>query len=105
MAWPPTCRSRKLFIAGVMPGLAAGGAVHGLHRRLGAAATRTRIPPADERPRPSRQKLAESRHLIPVVLLIVAVLGSIYAGVATATEAAALGVVGALVVSRGAAAR
>jgi tripartite ATP-independent transporter DctM subunit len=45
------------------------------------------------------QKLAESRHLIPVVLLIVVVLGSIYLGVATATEAAALGVVGALILS------
>jgi tripartite ATP-independent transporter DctM subunit len=46
-----------------------------------------------------REKLAASRHLIPVVLLIVAVLGSIYAGVATATEAAAFGVVGALAIS------
>jgi len=44
-------------------------------------------------------KVYESRHLIPVVLLIVAVLGSIYAGIATATEAAAIGVVGALVLS------
>ncbi len=45
------------------------------------------------------QKLYASRHLIPVVLLIVLVLGSIYAGVATATEAAAFGVVGALAIS------
>jgi tripartite ATP-independent transporter DctM subunit len=45
------------------------------------------------------QKLAASRHLIPVVLLIGAVLGSIYVGLATATEAAAFGVVGALLVS------
>ena len=43
-----------------------------------------------------------SRHLIPVVGLIAAVLGSIYVGIATATEAAALGVVGALVISAGA---
>jgi tripartite ATP-independent transporter DctM subunit len=41
----------------------------------------------------------ESRHLIPVVLLIGAVLGSIYSGVATATEAAAVGVLGALIIS------
>jgi C4-dicarboxylate transporter DctM subunit len=34
-----------------------------------------------------------------VVLLIGAVLGSIYSGIATATEAAAVGVVGALVLS------
>ena len=56
------------------------------------------IPPADP-PLSLRQKLHESRSLIPVVLLIVAVLGSIYAGVATATEAAALGVAGALIIS------
>ena len=37
------------------------------------------------------------RYLIPVVLLIAVVLGSIYAGYATATEAASLGVVGALI--------
>jgi len=41
----------------------------------------------------------ESRNLIPVVLLIGAVLGSIYSGVATATEAAAVGVVGSLLLS------
>ena len=45
------------------------------------------------------EKLRESRHLIPVMLLILAVLGSIYSGIATATEAAALGVVGALLIS------
>ena len=37
--------------------------------------------------------------LIPVILLIAGVMGSIYTGVATATEAAVLGVVGALVLS------
>jgi tripartite ATP-independent transporter DctM subunit len=45
------------------------------------------------------EKLRESKNLIPVVLLIVAVLGSIYAGIATATEAAALGVLGSLIIS------
>ena len=38
----------QLFIAGVIPGIAAGGAVLGLHRRVGARATRS-IPPADRR--------------------------------------------------------
>ena len=37
--------------------------------------------------------------LIPVLLLIAAVIGSIYAGIATATEAAALGILGSLVLS------
>jgi tripartite ATP-independent transporter DctM subunit len=43
--------------------------------------------------------LRESRYLIPVLLLIAGVLGSIYSGLATATEAAAVGVLGALVIS------
>jgi tripartite ATP-independent transporter DctM subunit len=45
------------------------------------------------------EKLRESRSLIPVVILIACVLGSIYAGIATATEAAALGVLGSLIIS------
>jgi len=57
--------------------------------RIPAATTRTTL----------AQKLHASRHLIPVVLLIGLVLGSIYTGVATATEAAAFGVVGSLVIS------
>jgi tripartite ATP-independent transporter DctM subunit len=56
------------------------------------------IPPADIR-LSLAGKLAESRHLIPVVLLIGAVLGSIYGGVATATEAAAVGVVGSILLA------
>ena len=57
-----------------------------------------RIPPPD-REMTFGEKVYASRHLIPVVALIVIVLGSIYVGIATATEAAALGVVGALVLS------
>jgi tripartite ATP-independent transporter DctM subunit len=45
------------------------------------------------------EKLQASRNLLPVVALIAAVLGSVYSGVATATESAALGVVGALVIA------
>jgi tripartite ATP-independent transporter DctM subunit len=44
-------------------------------------------------------KLRSSQRLIPVILLITAVIGSIYAGIATPTEAAAVGVAGALVLS------
>ena len=56
------------------------------------------IPPADQN-LSFAQKLHEYRHLIPVVSLIAAVLGSIYTGIATATEAAALGVVGSLLIA------
>ena len=45
------------------------------------------------------EKIKRSKQLLPVVLLISAVIGSIYTGIATATEAASLGVVGALILS------
>ena len=87
----------ELFIAGVIPGILLAALFSGyivvwslLHPgAIPAAAGRTTF----------AQKIASSRHLIPVVLLIALVLGSIYTGVATATEAAAFGVVGALAIS------
>jgi len=45
------------------------------------------------------EKLKNSRFLIPVILLIMVVIGSMYLGIATATEAAAFGVIGALVLA------
>ena len=84
----------KLFIAGVIPGLLLAGLFMG-YTMVWAWRHPGQIP-APERETTLREKLSASRHLIPVVSLIVAVLGSIYAGIATATEAAALGVVGAL---------
>ena len=45
------------------------------------------------------EKVKKSKQLMPVILLILAVIGSIYTGIATATEAASLGVVGALILS------
>jgi tripartite ATP-independent transporter DctM subunit len=87
----------KLFIAGVIPGLLLAGLFMGWTIVWSLMNSRS-IPPADIR-LSLAGKLAESRHLIPVVLLIAAVLGSIYGGVATATEAAALGVVGAIVLA------
>ena len=46
-----------------------------------------------------RQRVENSRFLIPVILLIVVVIGSMYLGIATATEAAAFGVIGSLVLA------
>ena len=87
----------KLFIAGVLPGLML--AMLFSSYIIGWSLLHPdAIPREDSRPT-LMEKLAASRHLIPVVLLIVSVLGSIYGGVATATEAAAVGVVGALVLS------
>ncbi|MGA1271643.1 MAG: TRAP transporter large permease [Burkholderiaceae bacterium] len=87
----------KLFIAGVFPGVLLSVLFSGYiifwslrHPEL--------IPHADSRPSLT-DKIRASSSLIPVLMLISAVLGSIYAGIATATEAAALGVVGALLLS------
>lgn len=87
----------QLFIAGVIPGVLLAVLFMG-YIGVWSLLHPDRIPAADTRLN-LVAKLRESRSLIPVVLLIGAVLGSIYAGVATATEAAALGVVGALILS------
>jgi tripartite ATP-independent transporter DctM subunit len=87
----------QLFIAGVLPGVLLACLFSGWIA-LWALRHPELVPPPDP-PMTMAQKLAESRYLIPVLLLIAAVLGSIYAGIATATEAAALGVVGALIIS------
>lgn len=84
----------RLFIAGILPGLLVMGLFMGyvmLWSALGGHAA----PPAGPR-LPLAEKLRRSRRLIPVVLLILLVIGSIYGGIATPTEAATLGVFGAL---------
>jgi tripartite ATP-independent transporter DctM subunit len=87
----------RLFIAGVIPGLLLAGLFMG-YTIVWSLIHPDRIPPPDA-VMTLREKIHASRHLIPVVVLIALVLGSIYVGIATATEAAALGVVGALVLS------
>jgi len=87
----------QLFMAGVLPGLMLASLFSG-YLVYWALRHPTLVPPADT-VMSFGQKVYESRHLIPVVLLIVAVLGSIYTGIATATEAAAVGVLGSLVLS------
>ena len=87
----------KLFIAGVLPGLMLAGLFSGYI--IFWALRNPELVPAIDRQYTFMEKVRESGSLIPVVCLIVAVLGSIYAGIATATEAAAVGVVGAMVLS------
>ena len=87
----------KLFIAGVLPGILLALLFSG-YIMLWALRNPDQVPPRDA-PMSLREKLQASSSLIPVVLLIAAVLGSIYTGIATATEAAAVGVLGALVLS------
>ncbi len=82
----------ELFMAGILPGLLMTGSFflyilifHGKAGRDGA--------PADI---PRAEKLALLRHLIPPAVIFLVVMGSIYGGIATPTESAALGVIVAL---------
>jgi C4-dicarboxylate transporter DctM subunit len=86
----------KLFIAGVLPGLVLAALFMGYVVVWGL------LRPDEVPPEPAmslRAKLQHSRFLIPVICLILAVLGSIYLGIATATEAASFGVIGALILA------
>ena len=87
----------QLFLAGVLPGLLLASLFSG-YLIVWSLRHPEQIPPTTEH-FTFTQRLYESRHLIPVVGLIGAVLGSIYAGIATATEAAAVGVVGSFILS------
>jgi C4-dicarboxylate transporter DctM subunit len=87
----------KLFVGGIFPGILLASLFSG-YLGVWALINKKRVPVPDQT-LTFAQKLSESRHLIPVVLLIGAVLGSIYAGIATATEAAGVGVVGSLLLS------
>jgi tripartite ATP-independent transporter DctM subunit len=87
----------QLFIGGIVPGILLA-FIFSAYISAWSLLHPDRIPPRDP-PMSFGEKLEASRSLIPVVLLIAAVLGSIYSGFATATEAAALGVVGALLLS------
>lgn len=86
-----------LFIAGAIPGILLAALFSG-YIVIWALRHPDQVPPRDA-PMSFFQKIKASSSLIPVVLLITTVLGSIYAGIATATEAAGVGVVGALVLS------
>jgi tripartite ATP-independent transporter DctM subunit len=88
----------RLFIAGVLPGLMLVVLFMG-YTALWSILNSDKIPQDDSPPMSFKQKLYATRRLFPVLGLILFVLGSIYAGWATATEAAALGVFGALTLS------
>lgn len=87
----------RLFIAGIIPGLMLMALFSG-YIAIWSLMNPQLTPPADP-PMPFREKLRASGQLIPVVLLIAFVMGSIYFGWATATEAAVFGVIGALALS------
>ncbi|MDZ4163884.1 MAG: TRAP transporter large permease subunit [Smithellaceae bacterium] len=88
----------QLFMGGVLPGILLASLFMG-YVVIWSLLNPDQIPAA-ETGLSLWRKLYEARNLIPLVVLVLLVLGSIYTGFATATEAAALGVVGALIISR-----
>ncbi len=89
----------KLFLAGVLPGLVLALLFMG-YVALMSKFSRD-FNPDPEPVMPFMEKVKNSRFLIPVIALILLVIGSMYTGYATATEAAAFGVIGALVLAAG----
>jgi len=87
----------KVFLAGFIPGLILTLLFSG-YIIVWALANPHKTPP-DDAPLPFREKLYKARHLIPCVLLIVFIVWVMVAGWATATEAAAYGVLGALAIA------
>ncbi len=87
----------RLFIAGVVPGIVLALLFMGFIIAW-ALANPGRMPPPDP-PTSFVNRVAASRRLIPVVALILGVIGSIYGGLASATEAAVVGVFLALALS------
>lgn len=84
----------KLFIAGIVPGLVLAGLF--MCYVIVVSKLSKDYHPAAEPVLPFAEKVRRSRFLVPVLLLIFLVIGSMYVGVATATEAAAIGVLGSL---------
>ena len=84
----------KLFMAGVIPGL-----ILSLLFMLYIVFWYFYFPnerPENEESIGLKQMFSESKFLLPILALVIVVIGSMYFGWATATEAAAVGVVGAL---------
>ena len=87
----------KLFIAGIIPGIMIA-LIFMSYVIVWSLINKKDMPKTIEE-YSFVEKVKRSKQLLPVIILISAVIGSIYTGIATATEAASLGVVGALILS------
>ncbi len=87
----------KLFMAGILPGLVL--AVMFMAYVAIAAKLSKGFDPTPEPAMTFSEKVRNSRFLIPVICLILVVIGSMYLGFATATEAASFGVIGSLILA------
>ncbi len=87
----------KLFIAGIIPGIMIA-LIFMSYVIIWSLINKKKMPKIFEE-YSFLEKIKKSKQLLPVILLIFGVIGSIYTGIATATEAASLGVIGALILS------
>jgi tripartite ATP-independent transporter DctM subunit len=87
----------KLFMAGILPGIVLAGLF--MAYVAGWSVVRKSEVPVIADKMSFGEKLRESRFLIPIILLILVVIGSMYGGFATATEAASIGVIGSFVLA------
>ncbi|WP_456479091.1 TRAP transporter large permease [Nautilia sp.] len=87
----------KLFIGGILPGLLLASAYSAYIIII--SKIRKNVTPKAEKEYTWGDRIRAVKELIPVFLLVALVLGSIYAGFATPTEAAALGVLGSIILS------
>ncbi len=84
----------KLFVAGIVPGVLLTLCFMG-YIALSSVFDKSAAAPVEARV-PLRERVRLLRHLVPPMVVFLVVMGSIYTGLATATESAALGVVIAL---------
>ena len=87
----------KLFVAGIIPGIFLA-FLFMAYVIVWSLFNKKLMPPVLET-FSFKEKIINSAELLPIIILITSVIGSIYTGIATATEAAALGVMGALILS------
>lgn len=84
----------QLLVAGLLPGLIGAG-VLAATLQLQLRAKPDLIQSSAEPPLPLRERLRRLTRIVPMVLLFLLVMGILYTGLGTATEASALGAVGA----------
>ena len=84
----------KLFFAGIVPGIVLAAMFMG-YVAINSLVS-SNFNPKPEPAMTFGERIQNSLFLIPVILLITVVIGSMYFGIATATEAAAFGVLGSL---------
>ncbi|MBL0691275.1 MAG: TRAP transporter large permease subunit [SAR324 cluster bacterium] len=89
----------RLFMAGVFPGILLM-SLFSLYVIVYVKLNPSAVPSTKDSHITGLEKWKATLKLIPVLSLILGVLGSIYAGIATPTEAAAIGVVGSLLLGK-----